>query len=151
MDYQIKNCTSGDLDRLIILCGQHAMYEHTTYNGEGKLGKLHVALFSGDKHLNCIVAEVAGKVIGYASYTFEFSTWDAENYIHLDCLYLEEAYRSFGIGQVLLEKVKAIGQEAKCINMQWQTPSFNTNAIRFYKRIGGIGKQKVRFKLNLKC
>ncbi|UUC47359.1 GNAT family N-acetyltransferase [Flavobacterium cerinum] len=53
------------------------------------------------------------------------------------------------MGKALLEKVKTIGEAADCINMQWQTPDFNENAIRFYKRIGGIGKNKVRFTLPL--
>lgn len=150
MNYSIRNCTEKDLDTLIVLCQKHAEYEKAIFNPEGKKDKLRPALFSEMKSLYCLVTEVDNKIIGYATYTFDFSTWDAQQFIYLDCLYLEEDYRNYGIGQVLIEKVKEIGQLNNCINMQWQTPDFNVKAIKFYNRIGGIGKDKVRFVLPLK-
>ena len=149
MEYLIRECSEGDLDKIIVLCRKHAEYEKAAYNPEGKKEKLAEALFSEPKRLGCLVAVVAGGVIGYATYTFDFSTWDAQQFIYLDCLYLEDDYRNFGIGAVIMEKVKEIGQTAGCVNMQWQTPDFNTKAIKFYKRIGGIGKEKLRFTLPL--
>lgn len=149
MNYTIRACEQYDLDKLITLCALHAEYEQASYNPAGKKERLGSALFSDNKQLNCIVADVAGEVIGYATYTFDYSTWDAAAFIYLDCLYLQNDYRSFGIGQHLLEEVKARGIAAGCINMQWQTPDFNERAIKFYKRIGGIGKDKVRFTLPL--
>lgn len=147
MEFTIRECKATDLDTLVALCAKHANYERATYEARGKKEKLNDALFSDNKKLYGIVAEVAGEVIGYATYTFDFSTWEAQKFIYLDCLYLEAAYRNFGIGQALMEKVIEIGQTQNCINMQWQTPDFNEKAIRFYKRIGGIGKEKVRFTL----
>ncbi|WP_218155223.1 GNAT family N-acetyltransferase [Chitinophaga sp. YR627] len=149
MEYNIRPCHENDLDKLLDLCQLHADYEKAAYNPEGKKQRLKTALFSAAPQLNCLVADVAGDIIGYATYTFDFSTWDAARFIYLDCLYLEEAYRSYGIGQVLMEKVATIGKAENCINMQWQTPDFNERAIQFYKRIGGIGKDKVRFTLPL--
>ena len=149
MEYFIREYRETDLDKLLILCQQHADYEQAVYHPEGKKQQLQAALSSDNKQLNCLVVEAVGDIIGYATYTFDFSTWDAERFIYLDCLYLEEAYRSYGIGQALIEKVAATGKSANCINMQWQTPDFNERAIKFYKRIGGIGKNKVRFTLPL--
>ena len=149
MEYKIRDCQPQDLDKLVLLCQKHAAYERSAYHADGKLTALHVAIFEGDKPLKCIVVEVSGEVIGYATYTFDFSTWDAAWFIHLDCLYLEDDYRSYGIGQVLMEKVKENGEARGCVNMQWQTPDFNERAIKFYQRIGGIGKNKVRFTLAL--
>lgn len=149
MQYLIRVCKENDLDKLVVLCEKHAEYEQALYNSNGKKEKLHFALFSETRQLHCLVVEVAGEIVGYATYTFDFSTWDAQRFIYLDCLFLEEDYRSFGIGQVLMDKVKEAGQSQGCINMQWQTPEFNTKAIKFYKRIGGVGKDKVRFTLPL--
>ena len=88
-------------------------------------------------------------IVGYASYTFDFSTWDVATFMHMDCLYLDEEARSFGIGEALIEKLKQIAIAKNCINIQWQTPEFNERAIKFYHRIGGTGKSKVRFTLDL--
>lgn len=149
MEYLIRVCTEKDLDKILMLCRQHAEYEQAAYNPEGKKERLFNALFSENKQLHCIVAEVKGTVIGYATYTFDFSTWDAQQFIYLDCLYLEDEYRNYGIGQALMNTVKEKGVEKACINMQWQTPDFNNGAIRFYKRMGGTSKDKVRFTLPL--
>ena len=69
--------------------------------------------------------------------------------MYMDCLYLEEEIRGFGIGEALIEKLKQIGTAKNCINIQWQTPEFNSRAIKFYHRIGATGKDKVRFFLDL--
>ncbi|PQA93193.1 GNAT family N-acetyltransferase [Chryseobacterium shigense] len=150
MNYIIRPFVENDLDTIIDLCSQHADYEKADYNKEGKKSKLKNALFSENKMLTCIVAESEGNLVGYATYTFDFSTWDAEKFIYLDALYLEENYRGFGIGEALMNKVKDTGVLNNCVNMQWQTPDFNVRAIKFYKRMGATGKNKVRFSLDLR-
>jgi len=149
LSYKIRPCVPLDLDKLMVLIEKHAEFEKAAFTKEGKQARLQTALFSEHAPLNCIVVEVSDQVIGYATYTFDYSTWDAAWFIYLDCLYLEDDYRSYGIGQVLMEKVKENGEARGCVNMQWQTPDFNERAIKFYKRIGGIGKNKVRFTLPL--
>lgn len=147
--FQIRPCQPTDLNKLMVLIEKHAAFEKAPFIKADKQEKLHAAIFGEKAPLNCIVAETAGEVVGYATYTFDYSTWDAAWFIYLDCLYLEDDYRSYGIGQMLMEKVKEAGEARRCINMQWQTPDFNERAIKFYKRIGGIGKDKVRFTLSL--
>lgn len=149
MNYLIREIEEKDLDQLLILCSKHAEYEKAPYRSAGKKEKLHSAIFSDPKQFYGLVVEVSEEIVGYATYTFDFSTWDAQKFIYLDCLYLEDYCRSYGIGQVLIEKVKETGQLNGCINMQWQTPEFNERAIQFYNRIGAIGKGKVRFCLPL--
>lgn len=149
MEYSIRNCEIADLPKLVILCQKHAEFEKANYAQEGKEAKLKGALFSEKPRLFCLVVATKETIIGYVSYTFDFSTWDARNFIYMDCLFLEEEARSFGIGEVLIEKLKQIGIENDCVNLQWQTPQFNERAIKFYNRIGGKGKDKVRFTLNL--
>lgn len=150
MNYLIRTSIESDLDKLIDLCQKHAAYERASYHTQGKKENLKKALFSEEKVLNCLIVEVSGEIIGYATYTFDFSTWDAEKFIYLDCLYLEDGFRSYGIGQALIEKIEEIGKSQNCINMQWQTPDFNVRAIKFYNRIGASGKEKIRFTLPLK-
>jgi GNAT superfamily N-acetyltransferase len=147
--YEIRPCSPLDLNKLMVLIEKHAEFEKAVFTKEGKQARLQTALFSEHAALNCIVVEVSGQVIGYATYTFDYSTWDAAWFIYLDCLYLEDDYRGYGIGQVLMEKVEEHGKTRGCVYMQWQTPDFNERAIKFYKRLGGIGKNKVRFTLPL--
>jgi ribosomal protein S18 acetylase RimI-like enzyme len=145
MDYIIREITEQDLPNLVVLCQHHAAYEQAHYDPKGKKIALKRALFARKPRLFCHVVEVENKIVGYASYTFDFSTWDAQTFLYMDCLYLESDFRGFGIGEQMMLKITEIARQNKCVNVQWQTPDFNEKAIRFYKRIGGKSKGKVRF------
>lgn len=149
MEYSIRNCEVSDLPKLVVLCQKHAEYEKASFSPTGKEEALKKALFSTQPKLFCLVVAANETIVGYVSYTFDYSTWDAATFIYMDCLFLEEEARSFGIGDILLQKLKEIGTEHNCVSIQWQTPQFNERAIKFYQRIGAIGKDKVRFTLNL--
>ena len=145
MRYSIRTCTRADLPRVIELCERHALYEQAPYSVENKLENLGTALFSEHPSLHCWIVEAGETVIGYATYTFDYSTWDAARFLYLDCLYLDEGYRGFGIGEEVMTRLTAVARENRCVNIQWQTPTCNERAITFYNRIGGVGKEKVRF------
>jgi ribosomal protein S18 acetylase RimI-like enzyme len=149
MEYKIRDCEITDLPKLVILCQKHAQYEKANYSPEGKEENLKKALFEEHPKLYCLVVATKETIVGYVSYTFDYSTWNAATFIYMDCLFLEEETRGLGIGEILIEKLKQIGIEKNCVNIQWQTPEFNEGAIRFYNRIGGKGKDKVRFTLDL--
>lgn len=145
MEYIIREIRQTELPRLVEMCQSHADYERALYNTTGKEEKLSTALFSKNKKFFCYVVESNSSLAGYFTYSFDFSTWDAQLFLYLDCLYLEPEYRGKRIGENIFDKLKAIAKENNCINIQWQTPSFNTGAIKFYQRIGSNGKDKVRF------
>jgi GNAT superfamily N-acetyltransferase len=149
MNYLIRDCQPKDVNAVVHLCQKHADYERALFNPIEKENGLKNALFGKQPKLFCLVVEVNETIVGYASYTFDFSTWDAATFMHMDCLYLEEEVRSFGIGDAIIAKLKQIATDKNCINIQWQTPKFNEKAIKFYRRIGGTRKDKVRFFLDL--
>jgi len=149
MEYLIRNCEIADLPKLVVLCQKHAEFEKADYDPEGKEEGLKKELFNENPKLFCLVVAAKQTIVGYVSYTFDFSTWSAGYYMYMDCLFLEENARNFGIGEVLIHKLKEIGKEKNCVNMQWRTPQFNERAIKFYHRIGAKGKDKVCFTLTL--
>ncbi len=139
--YAVKN----DLPEIINLCEEHAQFEKSEYSRIGKIESLEKAIFSDNPRLYCIVLEQNGEIGGYATFSLEYSTWDADEYIHIDCWYLREKYRNRGIGwkfakMIGVETIK-FGKEV----IQWQTPPFNESAIKLYKALGAEAKDKVRF------
>jgi len=58
-------------------------------------------------------------------------------------------YRGKGIGRVIMDKLSVIAAEKSCVAIEWQTPAFNADGIRFYKKIGAIGNEKIRFAIKL--
>ena len=148
MEYLIRACEEKDLSRLVELCARHAEWEQCYYDSKEKADALKSAIFSDSPKLFCFVLEDQNTLQGYFSYTLDYSTWDAQTYLHLDCLYLEPDYRGKKIGDVIFEKLKKMAIANNCLNIQLQTPVFNEKAIRFYNRMGCSSKSKVRFFLN---
>lgn len=145
MEYSIRNCEIADVPKLVVLCQKHAEFERADYSPEGKEEGLRKALFGEEPKLYCLVVATKETIVGYVSYNFTYSTWSAADFLYMDCLFLEESARNFGIGEVLINKLKEIAKNNNCVNMQWRTPQFNERAIKFYQRIGAKGKDKVCF------
>ena len=74
------------------------------------------------------------------------STWRAAEYLHLDCLYISDPFRNAGLGTQLMQKVASDARSLGCDFIEWQTPSWNTEAIRFYVRVGSVGALKMRYR-----
>lgn len=149
MTYQIRSAEKNDLEQIIVLCQAHARYEQANYNPINKKEQLARMLFCENPQLFCLVVSVENKLIGYTSFSKECSTWNAAYYVHMDCLYLDENYRGFGIGEALIHKIIQFAKSIEAHHIEWQTPVFNTRAIKFYNRIGASSKEKLRFTLDL--
>ncbi|MCJ8339567.1 MAG: GNAT family N-acetyltransferase [Pseudomonadales bacterium] len=145
----IRDAKLSDLDDLIGLCQQHAQFELSAYNPAGKKQRLEEHLFAAGSTVQALVVELDRQLIGYATFIPQFSTWDAQYYLYLDCLFLNDKSRGKGLGEELIEAIKQRARLLECRLIQWQTPEFNTRAIKFYQRIGATAKSKQRFFLSL--
>jgi len=139
----------SDIDALVRLCQEHARFERADYCADGKPSLLTQQLFSDAAPLKCIVAQFDGELIGYVSFMRQFSTWDCAFYLYMDCLFLTAQARGKGLGELIMTRLKREAVDLQCSHIQWQTPSFNTRAIKFYQRIGASAKEKQRFFLDL--
>ena len=57
----------------------------------------------------------------------------------------EPAARGKGLGKEVMVHIWTFAKAENCINIQWQTPDFNEQAIGFYKKLGAVSKTKERF------
>jgi len=145
----IRFAKIDDIDQIIELCELHAAYEKEAYQKDDKAEKLTIDLFSKKPKLFCIVAETNNKLIGYTTYMLQYSTWEASEYIYMDCLFVKDSVRGLRIGEKLVRKIQKEGNKLNYNLIQWQTPTFNTRAMKFYRRIGAESKSKERFFLNM--
>ncbi len=137
-----------DLEGLVRLCADHAAYERAAYDSEGQVEKLARLMLGPAPRIHCLVAADGRRLAGYATWTYDASTWDGREFAYLDCLYLAAEYRGHGLGRELLRGVARAAVQAGCVQVQWHTPDFNDGAIRFYARLGASSKPKVRFFLD---
>ncbi|WP_282040985.1 GNAT family N-acetyltransferase [Winogradskyella flava] len=146
---KIRFAQVTDVASIIELCKAHAIYEKAEYSKKGKANQISKDIFSSNPKLYCLVVENDIEIIAYATYMKQYATWDAAEYIYMDCLYVKEKHRSKGIGEELINRIKLEGANLGCTIVQWQTPNFNKGAIKFYTRIGANCKSKERFFLNI--
>ncbi len=149
MNIEIRKPLVNEMSQLIELCALHAAYEKYDFTIEGKTEKLSAFLFSDVPPLQCYIALVDGEMVAYTTFSKQFSTWQAMHYVHMDCLFVLESHRGRVIGEMLVNKVKEATKEMGCNQIQWQTPHDNVRAIKFYHRIGGKAKQKLRYSLTI--
>lgn len=143
----IRRAGAADLRRLLPLCAEHAAYERLAYSTDGGEDELARGLRTG--RLHAWIAMDASTAIGYVSATLDFSTLDRATFLHMDCLYVREAWRGRGVGHQLWKAVHAFARAQGCRNMQWQTPEWNVDAARFYRRLGAMEAIKRRYVLTL--
>ncbi len=156
----IRDCKESDLYELISLFEAHAVMENYQYTSQGKYEKFKRLIGTEVVYIKLI--EWKDQIAGYFTYTFDFSTWEAGYYLHLDCLFLKDEYRRKGIGKMIINYLQEVGVKNNCINIQWQTPQSNKDAIDFkgywvyspkisevYKKCGALRKSKIRFYLSI--
>lgn len=141
----VRPAAPEDLEAIVALCGEHAAFERAAFSAERTRVALGAFLFAKRPRAWCLVVELRGTLIGYATYSLEFSTWRASEYAHMDCLYLKDSARNAGIGRELIHRVRAAAGQLGCALIEWQTPSWNRAAVRFYDRLGAVGSPKIRY------
>ncbi len=73
-EMEIRFAQKKDLPQIIALCKEHAEYEKSKYDPENKLDVLSNSIFGQNPVLNCLVVENDDIIIGYATFTKQFST-----------------------------------------------------------------------------
>ncbi|CAN3985655.1 N-acetyltransferase family protein [Kitasatospora purpeofusca] len=145
----VRPAAPADLPAIARLCAAHAAFEGAGPVPADLASRLERALFGPNPRAWCLVVDRGGELLGYASWSREFSTWQGADHVHLDCLFVAEPHRREGWGRALLDAVKDAAEAQGAAEVQWQTPDWNTDAIRFYHRAGALGRPKVRFSLPL--
>jgi GNAT superfamily N-acetyltransferase len=142
----IRTAAMGDLSELIELCAAHAAFERASFSSIGLQERLSAALFDQAPRAIVFVVDFNHKLVGYASCSKEFSTWAGAEFLHMDCLFVSEGFRGQGLGRKLVEAVLDEARKQRASEVQWQTPDWNKNAIKFYSSIGAKHSMKARFK-----
>lgn len=140
----IRIAEKRDFETIKKLVKAHATFEKACVLSDNNINRLNNYIFNTNV-VECLVIELNNEIVGYATFMKQFSTWDANHYIYLDCLFLNEKTRGKGIGTLIMDKIKEYAKSTNCSEIQWQTPNFNKKAIDFYKKLGADSKTKERF------
>ncbi len=133
MDIQIRRACKADCPRILELVQELADYEKAPQEVTVSLSHFEESGFGAHPVWWAFVAEINGKVEGFALYYIRYSTWKGQ------CLYLEDFYvteksRGAGAGKLLFDRVIEETKKRGFSRMVWQVLEWNEPAIRFYKK-----------------
>lgn len=133
MNITIREAHINDCPRLLELVKELATYERAPDEVTVTLEHFRQSGF-GDKPVWwAFVAEVDGKVEGFALYYIRYSTWKGQR-MYLEDIIVTEKMRLRGLGKLLFDRLIEEAKEKKLNGIVWQVLEWNEPAINFYKK-----------------
>ncbi|MFL5788814.1 MAG: GNAT family N-acetyltransferase [Flavisolibacter sp.] len=133
MNIIIRNAVKEDCSRLLELVKELAIYERAPEQVTITLSHFEESGFGVNPVWWAIVAEIDGKIEGFALYYIRFSTWKGQR-MYLEDLIVTEKMRGKGIGKVLFDELIKRAKEKNFAGIHWQVLDWNEPAINFYKK-----------------
>ncbi|MFP3250062.1 MAG: GNAT family N-acetyltransferase, partial [Paraburkholderia sp.] len=98
---------------------------------------VHDALFGARTASEAMVAqEEGGRIVAYALYFHNFSTFLGRRGLYLEDLYVQPSQRGTGLGTRMLRQLAALAVERQCGRFEWTVLDWNQPAISFYEKLG---------------
>ena len=135
-DLVIRPARPDDVPLVLKLIRELAEYERLPHLVENTEALLNEALFGKVPAAEVIIAELAGKAVGYALFFHNFSTFVGRKGLYLEDLYVRPTVRGAGIGKALLTELARIARKRNCGRMEWSVLDWNESAIGFYRSLG---------------
>jgi GNAT superfamily N-acetyltransferase len=135
-DFTIREAGPGDAPQLLALIRGLAEYEKLAHQAVGTEAMLVAALFGERPAAEALIAERAGRAVGFALFFTTFSTFLCKPGLYLEDIFVEPAHRARGIGKALLARLAALAVERDCGRLEWRVLDWNDPSIRFYESLG---------------
>lgn len=133
MEIKIRRAVKEDCPRLLELIHELAEYERAPQ--EVTVTKEHFVEsgFGKNPVWWSFVAEVDGKVEGFALYYIRYSTWKGQA-MYLEDILVTNKMRGKGLGKLLMDRLIIEAKEKEWNRILWQVLEWNEPAINFYKK-----------------
>jgi GNAT superfamily N-acetyltransferase len=110
-----------------------------------RLRQINDAIFSGAPSAYALLAWDDDNLIGFASYSFLWPAIGLTRSLYLKEMYVIEAARHKGTGQLLMRNLCDIAIKCDCSRVEWTTDRENIDAQRFYAELGVPVKESKLF------
>jgi GNAT superfamily N-acetyltransferase len=132
----LRPATPADVNELLRLIRELAVYEKLEHMAVGTPELLQAALFGERPACEAIMAERGGRAVGFALFFTTFSTFLCKPGIYLEDLFVEPEHRGAGIGKAMLRHLAALALQRDCGRLEWRVLDWNTPSIAFYQSLG---------------
>ncbi|HPH85030.1 MAG TPA: GNAT family N-acetyltransferase [Ferruginibacter sp.] len=137
MTIEIRRAEKNDCNRMMELIQELALFEKAPEEVTVQFDHFVESGFGSNPVWWAFVAEINGKVEGFALYYTRYSTWKGQR-LYLEDLIVTEACRGLGAGKKLFDRLLEECREKKFTGMVWQVLDWNEPAIAFYKKYNGV-------------
>ena len=134
--FKLRAAELRDVQAIVGLIRELAEFEQLTHLLQVTPEKLRPHLFGEKPVAEALVAEQGGEVVAFALFFTNFSTFLAQPGLYLEDLFVRPTHRGHGIGEALLRRLAQLALERGCGRFEWSVLDWNSNAIRFYERMG---------------
>ena len=134
--FELRPAQAQDVPAIVGLITELAEFEHLTHLVKVTPETLHPHLFGDKPAAESWVAVVEGRVVGFALFFTNFSTFLGKPGVYLEELYLQHAVRCLGLGKALLGELARIAVARDCARLEWWVLDWNEPSIAFYKSLG---------------
>jgi GNAT superfamily N-acetyltransferase len=133
---RIRRAQARDVPEILALIRDLAEYERAPEEATATAEDLLRDGFSEAPRFFVEMAELDGRVAGFAFWFFNYSTWQGRPGLYLEDLFVRPAFRGQGIGKALLVYLAQVALDEGCGRFQWQVLDWNRPAIDFYEALG---------------
>jgi len=134
--HTLRPAAPADLPVIVALIRELAVFEQLEHLVVVTPESLQPHLFGPRPAAEAVVGEANGRVVAFALFFTNFSTFLGQPGLYLEDLYVQPAHRGSGLGKALLAHLGALAVERGCGRFEWSVLDWNANAIRFYEKMG---------------
>ncbi len=147
---KIREATKNDINTLYNLILGIAKYHNQEKSVVTNTEEMLRSGFDKNPKFGALLAEINSEVVGYLSYTWNYSIWNGCDYMNLDDLYVTSEYRGQKVGLHLMRYAQDFCADKGINLIRWEVQKDNIKAIKFYNKLGAKMTEKGIFRWNLK-
>ena len=133
---RVRKASPQDAEAILGLVVELATFEKLPPPDEAARKRLIEDAFGPQPRFEIFLAEVGGRVVGYAFIFETYSTFRALPSLYLEDLFVLEEFRGSGVGYALFKHCAQEAVKRGCGRYEWAVLDWNTHAINFYERLG---------------
>ena len=134
--FKIRPATTDDVSAIFDLIKALAAYEKLSHQVVGSPEALQEHLFGSRIYAEAIVGEWDNKIVSFALFFPNYSTFLTQPGIYLEDLFVLPKYRRQGIGKGMLSYLGKLAVSRNAGRLEWSVLDWNQDAIAFYQSLG---------------
>jgi len=137
-EFAIRTATVADVPSIHGFIRALADYERLSHEVTATEERLRDTLFGEQPRAEVVLAELAGRPVGFALFFHNYSTFLAKPGLYLEDLFVLPEFRGRGFGKALLTHLAKLAQERGCGRFEWSVLDWNEPSIQFYQSLGAV-------------